>query len=203
LRTEVMKTSTRISRVGWTVAVAGLLLGLSACGSSSKSADAAHSKQTSANKRVTDPATRPPEDMVAAVSIGKGGPPVGLKFELRASPQAGQLVDLDLAVLPDAAAIERIDGRFDGGESLSLVEGGDLGAVEKPTQGSVIRHVVRLLPKQDGIFTVTAAVTVTLANDSITRTFTIPVVVGEGLPELTAKSEASDSDTAGTSSKSH
>jgi hypothetical protein len=59
------------------------------------------------------------------------------------------------------------------------------------------------LPKQDGIFTVTAAVTVTLANDSITRTFTIPVVVGEGLPELTAKSEASDGDTAGTSTKSH
>ena len=141
--------------------------------------------------------------MVAAVSVGKGGPPVGLKFELRSSPQAGQLVDLDLAVIPDAAAIERIDGRFDGGENLSLVEGGDLGAVEKPAQGSVIRHVVRLLPKQDGIFTVTAAVTVTLANDSITRTFTIPVVVGEGLPELTAKSEASDGDTAGTSTKSH
>ena len=141
--------------------------------------------------------------MVAAVSVGKGGPPVGLKFELRSSPQAGQLVDLDLAVIPDAAAIERIDGRFDGGDNLSLVEGGDLGAVEKPAQGSVIRHVVRLLPKQDGIFTVTAAVTVTLANDSITRTFTIPVVVGEGLPELTAKSEASDSDTAGTSSKTH
>jgi len=199
-----MKTFTRISRVGWAVAVAGLLLGLCACGSSSKSADAAHSKQSSTNKRVADPSTRAPEDMVAAVSVGKGGPPVGLKFELRSSPQAGQLVDLDLVVIPDAAAIERIDGRFDGGENLSLVEGGDLGAIEKPAQGSVIRHVVRLLPKQDGIFTVTAAVTVTLANDSITRTFTIPVVVGEGLPELTAKSEASDSDTAaGTSSKSH
>jgi hypothetical protein len=199
-----MKTSTRISRVGWAVAVAGLLLGLSACGASSKSADAAHSKQTSANKRVIDPSTRPPEDMVAAVSVGKGGPPVGLKFELRSTPQAGQPVDLDLAVLPDAASIDRIDGRFDGSENLALVEGGDLGAVEKPAQGSVIRHVVRLLPKQDGIFTLTAAVTVTLANDSITRTFTIPVVVGEGLPELTAKSEASDGDSAaGTSNKSH
>jgi hypothetical protein len=142
--------------------------------------------------------------MVAAVSVGKGGPPVGLKFELRSTPQPGQPVDLDLAVLPDAAAIDRIDGRFDGSENLALVEGGDLGAVEKPAQGSVIRHVVRLLPKQDGIFTVTAAVTVTLANDSITRTFTIPVVVGEGLPELTAKSEASDGNSAaGTSSKSH
>ena len=199
-----MKTSTRISRVGGAVAVAGVLLGLCACGSSSGNADAAHSKQTSISKRVTDPTNRPPEDMVAAVSVGKGGPPVGLKFELRSRPQPGQPVDLDLVVLPDAAAIDRIDGRFDGSENLALVEGGDLGAIEKPAQGSVIRHVVRLLPKQDGIFTVTAAVTVTLANDSITRTFTIPVVVGEGLPELTAKSEASDGDSAaGTSAKTH
>jgi hypothetical protein len=142
--------------------------------------------------------------MVAAVSVGKGGPPVSLKFELRSTPQAGQPVDLDLAVLPDAPAIERIDGRVDGNENLTLVEGGDLAPVEKPAQGSVIRHVVRLLPKQDGIFTVTAAVTVTLPDYSITRTFTIPVVVGEGLPELTAKSESLDNDSAaGTASKPH
>jgi hypothetical protein len=188
-----MKTSTRISRAGCVVAVAVALLGLYGCGSSSGTANSAHSKHSEA-QRVTDPANRPPQDMVAAVSAGKGGPPVGLKFELRSIPQAGQPVDLDLAVLPDAPAIERIDGRFDGNENLTLVDGGDLAAIEKPAQGSVIRHVVRLLPKQDGIFTVTAAVTVTLANDSITRTFTIPVIVGEGLPELTAKSESPDSD---------
>ena len=201
-----MKTSTRISRAGWAVAVGALLLGLYGCGSSSGSADAAHSKQKrSASQRVSDPSARPPQDMVAAVSVGKGGPPVGLRFELRSRPQAGQPVDLDLVVLPDAPDIERINGGFEGGENLTLVEGGNLDSVEKPAQGSVIRHVLRLLPKQDGIFTVTAAVTVTLPNDSITRTFTIPVVVGEGLPELTAKSEAADTESAaaGTSSKPH
>jgi hypothetical protein len=202
LRTDVMKTSTRISRAGCVVAVAVALLGLYGCGSSSGTADSAHSKQHSVAQRVTDPANRPPQDMVAAVSAGKGGPPVGLKFELRSIPQAGEPVDLDLVVLPDAPAIERIDGRFDGNENLTLVDGGDLAAIEKPAQGSVIRHVVRLLPKQDGIFTVTAAVTVTLPNDSITRTFTIPVIVGGGLPELTAKSAASDGDSAtGTAAK--
>jgi len=204
LRTDVMKTSTRISRAGCVVAVAGVLLGLYGCGSSSGTADSAHSKQKgNASQRVTDPANRPPQDMVAAVSVGKGGPPVSLKFELRSTPQAGQPVDLDLAVLPDAPAIERIDGRIDGNENLTLVEGGDLAPVEKPAQGSVIRHVVRLLPKQDGIFTVTAAVTVTLPDYSITRTFTIPVVVGEGLPELTAKSESPDNDSAAGTSKPH
>jgi hypothetical protein len=180
------------------------LLALYGCGSSSGSADASHSRQKSSHGQVTDPSSRLPADMVAAVSVGKGGPPVGLKFELRSQPQAGQAVDLDIVVLPDAPAIDRIDGKFDGGENLPLVEGGDLATIEKPAQGTVIRHVVRLLPKQDGIFTVTAAVTVTLPNDSITRTFTIPVVVGEGLPELTAKSDATDGDSAaGTPVKSH
>jgi hypothetical protein len=205
LRTDVMKTSTRISRAGWAVGVAGLLLVLYGCGSSSGSSDAAHSKEKgAASQRVSDPSTRSPQDMIAAVSVGKGGPPVGLKFELRSKPEAGQPLDLDFVVLPDAPEIERIDARFDGGENLALVDGETLAAVQKPALGSVIRHLVRLLPKQDGIFTVTAAVTVTLANDSITRTFTIPIVVGEGLPELTAKSEAADGQSAaGTPSKSH
>jgi len=201
-----MKTSTRISRAGSTVAVALLLLGLEGCGSSSSaSGDAAHSGAKKATfHRVTDPSSRPPEDMVAAVSPGKGGPPVGLRFEVRSSPEAGQPVDIDLAILPNAAAIEHLEGKIQGGENLSVVEGGDIPAVEKPAQGTVIRHVVRLLPKQDGIFIVTAAINVDLGNDSITRTFTIPVIVGDGLPELTAKSEVADAaSAAGTGPKSH
>jgi hypothetical protein len=43
------------------------------------------------------------------------------------------------------------------------------------------------LPKQDGIFTLSAAVSVELADDSVTRTFTIPVIVGQGLADVSAK----------------
>lgn len=205
LRTDVMKTSTRISRAGWTVAVALLLLGLNGCGSSSSaSGDAAHSGAKKTFHRVADPSSRPPEDMVAAVSAGKGGPPVGLRFEVRSSPEAGQPVDVDLAILPNAVAIDRIVGNIQGGDNVSVVEGGDIPAVEKPAQGTVIRHVVRLLPKQDGIFTVTAAVNVDLGTESITRTFTIPLIVGDGLPELAAKSEVADAEpVAGTGPRSH
>jgi hypothetical protein len=201
-----MKTSTRISRAGWTVAVASLLLGLNGCGSSSSaSGDAAHSAAKKASHKVADPSSRAPEDMVAAVTAGKGGPPVGLRFEMRSSPEAGQPVDVDLAILPNAAAIERIVGNIQGGDNVSVVEGADIPAVEKPAQGTVIRHVVRLLPKQDGIFTVTAAVNVDLGTESITRTFTIPLIVGDGLPELAAaKSEVADAEPAArTGPKSH
>jgi len=142
--------------------------------------------------------------MVSAVSAGKGGPPVEMKFELRGTPQAGQPMDVDIVVLPDAPAISRLYGQFKGGEGIDVVEGGELAAVDKPAQGTVIRHVVRVVPKEDGIFTLSAAVSVELADDSVTRTFTIPVIVGEGLAELSAKSEDDGKDAAvKTRSKAH
>ena len=195
LRTAVMMTSTRISRAGWAVALMvglGLLVG---CGSSSGSGHdpAAASKTKKAPTRVSsDPAERPAADMVAGVTPSKAGPPVSLKFELREQPQAGQLLDVDIAVLADSPAINRIYGKFQGGEGLDLVEGGELPAIDKPAAGAIIRHVVRVLPKQDGIFTVSATVSVDLPDDSISRTYSIPVIVGDGLSAQTAKTEVAE-----------
>ena len=202
-----MKTSTGIPRSGWALVVVTALLGLSACGSSSKdSSQPVHhsAKQASATPRAGNSSERPPEDMVAAVSAGKGGPPVALKYELRGAPKAGEQLEVDIAVLPDSAAINRLYAHFQSSSEVDLVDGGEIAAIDKPTQGSVIRHVLRVLPKQDGIFTLSAAVSVELADDSVTRTFTIPVIVGEGLADLSAKSEADGKDAAaGPSPKAH
>jgi hypothetical protein len=142
--------------------------------------------------------------MVAAVSAGKGGPPVELKFELRGAPQVGQPLDIDIAVVPDAPTINRLYGRFQAGDGMELVDGGELASVDKPAQGTVIRHVLHVLPKQDGIFTLNAAVSVELADDSVTRTFTIPVIVGDGLADSGAKSDDAGKDAAaGTAPKVH
>ncbi|HVW70621.1 MAG TPA: hypothetical protein VHB68_16700, partial [Steroidobacteraceae bacterium] len=67
--------------------------------------------------------------------------------------------------------------------------GADLEAVEKPVLGTVIRHVLQILPKQEGIFTLTAAVGVESPNDSVTRAFSIPVIVGAGLAEAAPKAD--------------
>jgi hypothetical protein len=189
----------------WAVAVAMLLPGLHGCDSSHESKAAqSREKAAAAAHKVIDPEARPPNDMVAAVSPGKGGPPVGLKFELRTSPRAGQPLDIDVAVLPDAPAISRLFAKFEGGEGLDLVEGGELAAVEKPAKGSVIRHVLRIVPKRDGIFVVHASVSLDVADDSIVRTFTIPVIVGDGVPELAVTSGVADEQaTPGTGLKAH
>jgi hypothetical protein len=181
----------------------GLLAG---CGSSSGSgAASAAAKSKKAHTQVsTDPAERPVADMVAGVSPSKAGPPVALKFELREQPHAGQTLDVDIAVLPGAPAIDRIYGKFHGAEGLDLVEGGELPAIDKPAVGSVIRHVVRVLPKQDGIFTMSATVSVDLADESITRTYSIPVIVGDGMPEQATRTEVAEGRSApGTAAKTH
>lgn len=181
----------------------GLLAG---CGSSSGSGTgSAASKNKKGHTQVsTDPAERPPADMVAGVSPSKAGPPVTLKFELREPPEAGQPFDVDIAILPGAPAIDRIYGKFQGGEGLELVEGGELRAIDKPAVGSTIRHVVRILPKHDGVFAVSATVSVDLADDSITRTYSIPVIVGDGLTEQTTKTEVAEGPSApGTAVKTH
>ena len=198
LRTDVMMTSTPISRASWAVAVI-LFLGLAGCGSSSDSAAKVEARKKTAAHLKIDPSARPTADMVAAVTPAKQGPPAELKFELRELPQAGQMLDVDIAVVPDAPQILRIYAKFQGGPGLDLVEGAELASVDKPAAGAVIRHIVRVLPKEDGIFTVNATVSVDLPDDSITRSYSIPVIVGEGLPEQTAQTEVA----AGTALKTH
>jgi hypothetical protein len=178
---------------------------LSGCGSSSGSGqDTAATRSKKAHPQAANaPGSLPTADMVAGVSPAKVGPPVQLKFELREAPVPGQLLDVDIAVLPDAPAINRIYAKFQGGEGLDLVEGSDLPAIDKPALGSVIRHVVKVLPKQDGIFTLSAAVSVDLADDSITRTYSIPVIVGDGLPDDAAKTEVAEGPVSRTALKTH
>jgi len=206
LRTDVMMTSTRISRAGWAVAMMVGLGLLAGCGSSSGSGHGAVGSNTKKGhvQASADPAERPAADMVAGVSPSKGDTPVSLKFELRELPQAGQVLDVDIAVLPGSPAINRIYGKFQGGEGLDLVEGGELPSIDKPALGSTIRHVVRVLPKADGVFTVSATVSVDLADDSITRTYSIPVIVGDGLTQQTARTEVAEGGPAsGTAVKTH
>jgi hypothetical protein len=142
--------------------------------------------------------------MVAAVSLGKAGPPVELKFELREAPEVGHPLDVDLALLPDSPGLEHVYAKFQAGEGLELVDGGELATADKPPQGVPIRHTVRVLPKRDGIFTLNATVGVDSETESLTRTFSIPVIAGSGLPELAAKSEVAEGPAApATGSKTH
>ena len=115
--------------------------------------------------------------MVQAASLGKSGVPVEIKFDLLARPMLGQMLDIDIAVLPQipasAATIQltSIDG-------LDLAAGGvnefAFLAVE-PDQ--VYHHKVSVKPTAEGVLFL--GLTVTLTHDELveSRTFSIPIIV--------------------------
>jgi hypothetical protein len=130
--------------------------------------------------------------MVAAVSTARSGPPVELKFELRQAPQPNQPLDVDVAVLTDVPGITHLRARFQGGAGIDIVEGADLDPVEKPPVNSVIRHVLQVLPKQDGVYALSAVLSVDTETDSLTRAYSIPIIVGTGVVQAAANAEVAE-----------
>ncbi|HEX6506912.1 MAG TPA: hypothetical protein VF221_04700, partial [Chloroflexota bacterium] len=102
-------------------------------------------------------------------------------------PEVGQPMDLEIAVVPRAPVPDTISASFQVADGLEIVDGSQLDRVDKVVEGTPIRHVVKVIPKRDGIFAVTAAVSFVQANQEWTRTFSIPVIAGQGLPEQVAK----------------
>jgi hypothetical protein len=181
-------------RAGWLAAMAAALaLGVSGCGSGdhpSKGTDSASNVKARKQRKTEAPAKpgeQPLSDMVAAVSASKGGPPVELRFSLPSRPEVGQVMDVQVAVVPRAPVPDSVSVTFQVVEGLDIVDGSQLDRVEKLVDGAPIRHVVKILPKRDGIFALTAVVSFTTSNQDLSRTFSIPVIAGEGLPDQVAK----------------
>lgn len=170
---------------------AGLLLGVSGCGSGDKSSAATSSFNAKARKQKSAVTAKAGQqalgDMVSAVSAAKVGPPVEMKFALPSRPEVGQVMDLDVAVIPRAPVPDSVSVSFQVVDGLEIVEGAQLERIDKLVDGNPIHHVVKILPKRDGIFALIAVVSFEVANQDLSRTFSIPVIAGEGLPEQVAK----------------
>src|SRR3569833_624132 len=152
----------------WSAAVAVGCLGMAGCSSGDSQTKATTAASKAHKGKKSDGASKPgeenPGDMVAAVSASKG-PPVELKFMLPVRPEVGQITDID--------------------------QGSQMDRVEKLTAGSPIRHVAKELPKRDGIFSLTAVVSYTSSNQDVNRTYSIPVIAGQGMPDQVAKGPCS------------
>jgi hypothetical protein len=163
---------------------------LQACGTSDNPSTATSSFNAKARKAAQLKAqqARSGQDsvanMVAAVSATKSGAPVELKFVLEQRPEVGQPIEVDVAIVPRAPAPDTLSAVFQVNEGLEIVAGAEATQVEKPAEGTPIHHQLKLVPKRDGIFQVTAVVNETTGQDSASRTFSIPIIAGQGLVEL-------------------
>jgi hypothetical protein len=115
--------------------------------------------------------------MVSAVPVNKPSTvPLQVKFELRERPDIGQPLELDLAIVPMSAAVDRVSGKVEGEDGLELVDGAEIAPTEHPVEGAPIRHVVKVLPNREGIFTVRAVLTVDAGGSPSTESYLMPVI---------------------------
>ena len=169
------------------LAAAAILAG---CGSHSPGGGAASAPGAkTVAKKPLNPMDQLSRNMVSAVASTKPSMvPVQVKFELRGRPDVGQPVDLDLAIVPMSASVDRVSGKVEGEDGLELVEGGDIAASDRPTEGVPIRHTVKVLPKREGIFTVRTTLVVSASGVASTESYSMPLIAGSpaGSPEAPA-----------------
>jgi hypothetical protein len=165
------------------LAAAALLAG---CGSRSSSGDAAGQAAAKPMTRKTVSAVDElSANMVSAVAASKPSTlPIQVKFDLRGRPDVGQPVEVDLAIVSMSASVDRVSGKVEGEDALEVVDGAQIAATDRPVEGTPIRHSVKVLPRQEGIFTVRAVVTVDAGGQTSTETYAIPLIAGGGAPDL-------------------
>jgi len=161
---------------------------LGGCGSSHEETPA--SRAATRAKKALSPKDALARSLVGAVTSMKPGSrpiPVQVKFALLARPELAQPLDITLAIVPTASNLDRISGTVDGEEGLELIGSGELAQADKPVENTPIERSIKVLPKQNGIYILTATVAVDVAGQISTQTYSIPVIAGTGIPDLPSK----------------
>ncbi len=115
--------------------------------------------------------------MVSGVSAGKNDATVDLKFELKARPQVGQPLTIEVALLPKLVA-ETMRVTYIATDALAVQPVTLPGEFHNVQAGSVYHHEVSVIPRDNGVYYVSAVVLLDSDTGSVARTFAIPVVVG-------------------------
>jgi hypothetical protein len=126
-------------------------------------------------------------EFVAAVpSVKPGTPPipVQVKFALHEHPQAGQAAAMDLALIATTGTLDHLAAKVRGEDGLVVTAGEEVPGTQKPVEGVPVRAALQLMPKQDGIYELTVDVTVDAGAIVSNQSFSIPVVVGNGIADL-------------------
>lgn len=154
-------------------------LSLTGCDSADTQAAAATSTSTPASPRVTAASEA---DMVAAVSGSRESGLVDLKFRVTRRPALGEPLDIEFAITP-AGELEHLFARFQVTEGLQLVSGGETEHLDNPAPRVPVGHKVTIIPRTDGVFAITAVVLADSDTESVARTFSIPIIAGQGMSE--------------------
>ena len=153
---------------------AALPVALCACGSSNRPAAGSHPdphpNAAPASSNSTDP------DLVAAVSASGSGPPISVKFRLGGKPIVGRPTQLVLALIPsEGIENSHIHGAFQAADGL-LLQSPRSFDVDVPVGGNPVQQEVTVVPQRDGVLSLSASVVIDYENNSLSRTYVIPLI---------------------------
>ena len=164
--------------------LSALALGAAGCGSKDDSNTPAQPVKAASVKKPLSAVDQLSPNLVPAVAAGKAG--AGLmqvKFELGGRPVVGEAVDIDLVIVPMADNLDRISGTIQGDDGLDVVAGDTIAPVEKPTYGNPLHHLLKVVARHDGIYVLTASMSVESGGQAQSAVFTLPVIGGNGLSD--------------------
>ena len=123
-----------------------------------------------------------PADLVSAVSLsGSGEGSVGLKFQLRQRPVAGQPVDIVLRLVANQP-LEHLEARFHTDDGLDIPQGSDFDPEGHMEPGTALEHRLTVTAAHEGVYTVMATLTTGTAAEAVSHSFVIPIVFGPAGP---------------------
>ena len=168
-------------------AAAGIVLSalLGACGSGHDGA--AGSSGSHVSRKAVSPADQLSRSLVGGftqIKPGNSPLPVQVKFALQSKPEVAQPLDVTIAIVPTASNLDRVFGKVEGEEGLEMAGSGQLEAAERPVENTPIERTIKVLPQKEGIFTLTATISVDMAGQISTQAYTFPVITGNGIPDL-------------------
>jgi len=175
--------------ISWIRNPAAWLIGAAILGGcSSGQSPGAAAPGSAAAKKPAHPTDALSRTMVSAVPANKpSAVPVQVKFEVKAPPDVGQPLDIDLALVPVSGNLDRISGTVAVEEGLELIEGAQIPPTNRPAEGVPITHGIKVRPLKNGIFTFSVTLSVDTAGQTSTETFSMPLIAGAGLSSPSAK----------------
>ncbi|HET9473691.1 MAG TPA: hypothetical protein VFO82_07340 [Steroidobacteraceae bacterium] len=178
-------------------AVAALIVLFSGCAclvACDDSAPDTESKAATPTQAAGPKLAKPAENMVAAVPAGKSAKFVGVHFSLGNVPTVNQALPVEISIIPHET-FASLGASFEAQDGLTLISGDVLQLTKNAASEQPIKHQLAVMPAREGVFVITATVQTEGDEGSVSRVFSIPVIVAPpaaaGAP--TAPAEASGS----------
>jgi hypothetical protein len=121
--------------------------------------------------------------MVAAVSAGKSSTVVGVYFVLGNVPAVDTALPIDVTIVPHQDFVSLQARFYTQGDGLTLVSGDLLPPSTNAKSESPFEHKLVLMPRKEGVYMVSVNLETEGTEGSVSRIFSIPVIVA---PAVTA-----------------